>query len=125
MSGDAGVQIVSRAYERSHHLALAQQSILSSPAFLEYLNYLQYLRAPEYAKFIHYPQCLHHLELCTKSETFREAIQHDATVGELAKTQVEHWRTWRELPVVDDKATEGKTEQMEEHAAEIKQAGQA
>lgn len=63
---------------------------------LAYLRYLEYLRSPEYAKFIQYPQCLHHLELVTASESFREAIQHDATAGELAKGSIEHWRTWRE-----------------------------
>ena len=76
--------------------ALAQQSILSSPAFLGYLEYLQYFKQPRYARFIQYPQCLHHLELCVKSESFREAIRHDTTVGELAREQTEHWRTWRE-----------------------------
>lgn len=75
---------------------LAQQSILSSPAFLGYLEYLQYFKQPRYARFIQYPQCLHHLELCVKSESFREAIRHDTTVGELAREQTEHWRTWRE-----------------------------
>jgi mediator of RNA polymerase II transcription subunit 31 len=76
--------------------ALAQQSILSSPSFLGYLEYLQYFKQPRYARFIQYPQCLHHLELCVKSESFREAIRHDTTVGELAREQTEHWRTWRE-----------------------------
>merc|ERR1712093_636336 len=75
---------------------LAQQAVLSDPSFLAYLSYLEYFRQPSFSKFLHYPQCLHHLELLNKSSAFREAIKHDATVAELAKSQVEHWRTWRE-----------------------------
>lgn len=77
-------------------LALAQQSILSSEPFLNYLKYLSYFREAKYAKFIHYPQALHHLELVTESESFREAVKTDEVVAELARTQVEHWKTWRE-----------------------------
>ena len=76
--------------------ALAQQGTLSDPSFLSYLCYLSYFRQPAFSKFLHYPQCLHHLSLLSESEAFREAIMHDATVAELGKAQMEHWRTWRE-----------------------------
>jgi hypothetical protein len=77
--------------------ALAQQSILSSEPFLNYLKYLAYFRDAKYAKFIHYPQALHHLQLVTESEAFREAVKTDEMVAELARAQVEHWKSWREL----------------------------
>lgn len=77
-------------------LALAQQSILSSEAFVNYLKYLSYFREAKYAKFIHYPQALHHLELLIESEAFREAVKTDGIVAELARTQVEYWKTWRD-----------------------------
>lgn len=83
--------------------ALAQQSILSSEPFLNYLKYLSYFRDAKYSKFIHYPQAFHHLQLIIESESFREAVKTDEVVAELARMQVEHWKTWREreLPSTD------------------------
>lgn len=101
-------------------IALAQQGTLSDPSFQNYLSHLEYFKQPRYSKFIQYPQCLHHLELLIKSQSFREALMHDATTGELAKIQVEHWKTWRER--LEDGVSaeeEGKAAQGDQQQAEV------
>lgn len=104
-------------------IALAQQGTLSDPSFQNYLTHLEYFKQPRYSKFIQYPQCLHHLELLIKSQSFREALMHDATIGELAKIQVEHWKTWRER-LEDGVPAEEESKKVDEKTEEKQANGQ-
>lgn len=91
---------------------LAQQNILSQPAFINYLHYLQYWKEKEYARFIlyfhhlsvgfilwfhfflrRYPHALHHLDLLQHA-SFRKEIGTEAWRQRLHDMQFEHWRTW-------------------------------
>ncbi|BGP17502.1 suppressor of hpr1 [Rhodosporidiobolus nylandii] len=81
--------------------ALAQQGLLESEPFLNYLTYLLYFRQPRYSRFLQYPQCLHHLSLLTApgaaGESFRKALKEDGLMPQtLAGKQVAHWAGWRE-----------------------------
>ncbi|KIJ50717.1 hypothetical protein M422DRAFT_74446 [Sphaerobolus stellatus SS14] len=80
--------------------SLAQQNVLSQPAFVNFLNYLQYWKQKEYARFIAYPHALHHLDLL-QHETFREEIGKDEWREYLNQKQFDHWRTWS-LPRRED-----------------------
>ncbi|KAI0728234.1 SOH1-domain-containing protein [Fomitopsis betulina] len=75
--------------------SLAQQNILSQPAFVNFLKYLLYWKEKDYARFIHYPHALHHLELL-QHEQFRSEIGKDEWREYLNQKQFDHWRTWRE-----------------------------
>ncbi|GAA5949182.1 hypothetical protein JCM10213_008235 [Rhodosporidiobolus nylandii] len=81
--------------------SLAQQGLLESEPFLNYLTYLLYFRQPRYSRFLQYPQCLHHLSLLTApgaaGESFRKALKEDGLMPQtLAGKQVAHWAGWRE-----------------------------
>ncbi|KAI9507992.1 SOH1-domain-containing protein [Russula earlei] len=73
--------------------SLAQQGILSQPAFINYLQYLLYWKEKDYARFILYPHALHHLELLQHAE-FRSEIMKDEWRESLNQKQFDHWRTW-------------------------------
>jgi mediator of RNA polymerase II transcription subunit 31 len=91
--------------------SLAQQNILSQPAFINFLSYLQYWKEKEYARFIvhvflqfislphflkssfRYPHALHHLDLLQHA-TFRQEIGKDEWREYLNQKQFDHWRTW-------------------------------
>ncbi|KZT37291.1 SOH1-domain-containing protein [Sistotremastrum suecicum HHB10207 ss-3] len=73
---------------------LAQQNMLTQPAFINYLQYLQYWKEKDYARFIQYPHALHHLDLL-QYETFRTEIAKDDWREFLNQKQFDHWRTWR------------------------------
>lgn len=90
--------------------SLAQQNILSQPAFIKFLDYLQYWKEKEYARFIvyviaigycflfgsdlsRYPHALHHLDLLQHA-TFRQEIGKDEWREYLNQKQFDHWRTW-------------------------------
>ncbi|KAI0790715.1 SOH1-domain-containing protein [Abortiporus biennis] len=75
--------------------SLAQQGILSQPAFVNFLNYLQYWKEKDYARFILYPHALHHLELLQHAQ-FRSEIAKDEWREYLNQKQFDHWRTWRD-----------------------------
>ncbi|PIL34133.1 hypothetical protein GSI_03844 [Ganoderma sinense ZZ0214-1] len=75
--------------------SLAQQGILSQPAFINFLKYLQYWKEKDYARFILYPHALHHLELLQHAE-FRTEIGKDEWREYLNQKQFDHWRTWRD-----------------------------
>ncbi|GAA6019608.1 hypothetical protein JCM10207_006942 [Rhodosporidiobolus poonsookiae] len=81
--------------------SLAQQNLLTSEPFLNYLSYLLYFRQPRYARFLQYPQALHHLGLLTapgeSGASFRRALKDQPLMAqELAGKQVAHWAGWRE-----------------------------
>ncbi len=91
--------------------SLAQQNILSQPAFINYLEYLLYWKEKDYARFIlyvsrsctllvlswftrrSYPHALHHLELLQNAQ-FRAEIAKDECREYLNQKQFDHWRTW-------------------------------
>ena len=91
--------------------SLAQQGILSQPAFINFLKYLLYWKEKDYARFIlyapsyryqsphvhrlliRYPHALHHLELLQHPE-FRAEIGKDEWREILNQKQFDHWRTW-------------------------------
>ncbi|KAI0745396.1 SOH1 family protein [Earliella scabrosa] len=75
--------------------SLAQQGILSQPAFVNFLKYLLYWKEKDYARFILYPHALHHLELLQHAE-FRTEIGKDEWREYLNQKQFDHWRTWRD-----------------------------
>ncbi|KAH9940464.1 SOH1-domain-containing protein [Epithele typhae] len=75
--------------------SLAQQGLLSQPAFINFLTYLLYWKEKDYARFILYPHALHHLELLQHPE-FRSAIGKDNWREILHQKQFDHWRTWRD-----------------------------
>ncbi|TBU31731.1 SOH1-domain-containing protein [Dichomitus squalens] len=75
--------------------SLAQQGILSQPAFINFLKYLLYWKEKDYARFILYPHALHHLELLQHPE-FRTEIGKDEWREYLNQKQFDHWRTWRD-----------------------------
>ncbi|KAH8119660.1 SOH1 family protein [Phellopilus nigrolimitatus] len=77
--------------------SLAQQNILSQPAFVNFLEYLLYWKGKDYARFIHYPHALHHLDLLQNAQ-FRSEIGKDEWREYLNQKQFDHWRTWREGP---------------------------
>ncbi|KAL5506879.1 SOH1 [Sanghuangporus vaninii] len=77
--------------------SLAQQNILSQPAFINFLAYLLYWKEKDYARFLHYPHALHHLELLQNAQ-FRSEIGKDEYREYLNQKQFDHWRTWREDP---------------------------
>ncbi|GAA5974447.1 hypothetical protein JCM11641_003220 [Rhodosporidiobolus odoratus] len=81
--------------------SLAQQNLLTSEPFLNYLNYLLYFTSPRYSRFLTYPQSLHYLRLLTapgeKGEAFRRMLKEDGVgVQVLAGKMVGHWAGWRE-----------------------------
>ncbi|TDL16676.1 SOH1-domain-containing protein [Rickenella mellea] len=78
--------------------SLAQQGILSQPAFINFLKYLMYWREREYVRFVQYPHALHHLELL-QHEQFRTEIGKDEWREFLNQKQFDHWRTWRNEPL--------------------------
>ncbi|GAA5905715.1 hypothetical protein JCM8208_000874 [Rhodotorula glutinis] len=87
--------------------SLAQQGLLDSEPFLNYLTYLLYFRQPSHARFLQYPQSLHHLALLTApgapGESFRRALKEDGLLAqELAGAQIAHWAGWRERERVGD-----------------------
>lgn len=97
---------------------LAQQNMLTQPAFINYLKYLQYWKEKDYARFIQcvttcafafpcencldgflqlvliakdrYPHALHHLDLL-QYETFRTEIAKDDWREFLNQKQFDHW----------------------------------
>ncbi|KAI0093458.1 SOH1-domain-containing protein [Irpex rosettiformis] len=73
--------------------SLAQQGILSQPAFVNFLKYLLYWKEKDYARFILYPHALHHLELLQYAQ-FRSEIGKDEWREYLNQKQFDHWRTW-------------------------------
>ncbi|KAI0645486.1 mediator complex, subunit Med31, partial [Trametes meyenii] len=73
--------------------SLAQQGILSQPAFVNFLKYLMYWKDKNYARFILYPHALHHLELLQHAQ-FRAEIGKDEWREYLNQKQFDHWRTW-------------------------------
>ena len=94
--------------------SLAQQNILSQPAFVNYLKYLLYWKEREYARFLQYvvtfhsstfasvnfvsvglsyPHALHHLDLL-QHEQFRKEIGKDEWREKLNQLQYGHWKSW-------------------------------
>ncbi|GAA5839526.1 hypothetical protein JCM9279_005968 [Rhodotorula babjevae] len=92
--------------------SLAQQGLLDSEPFLNYLTYLLYFRRPSHARFLQYPQSLHHLALLTApgapGASFRRALKEDGLLAqELAGAQIAHWAGWRERERVRVREGEG------------------
>ncbi|GAA5849222.1 hypothetical protein JCM8547_006481 [Rhodosporidiobolus lusitaniae] len=98
--------------------SLAQQNLLTSEPFLNYLSYLLYFTSPRFSRFLQYPQSLHHLRLLTfpgpAGESFRKALKEQPLLAqELGGQQVAHWAGWREREGAPGEVVEKQREEGE------------
>lgn len=85
------VQSLANPFYLNH---LADQKLLTEPAFIAYLSYLQYWSRPPYLKYLHYPgPTLRHLELL-QQETFRQSIIRPDVVAKLVEEEMRAAVEW-------------------------------